>query len=48
MLLTDAGKVLLVYAPGAMTELDHARAELAGESDGIGGLVTVGLLPSTC
>ncbi|MEO6742894.1 MAG: LysR substrate-binding domain-containing protein [Caldimonas sp.] len=48
MLLTDAGKALLVYAPRAMLELDRARAEIGRASDGIGGLVTVGLLPSTC
>ena len=48
MLLTDAGKALLVYARRAMLELDRARAEIGGASDGIGGLVTVGLLPSTC
>lgn len=48
MLLTDAGKALLVYARRAMLELDRARAEIGGTSDGVGGLVTVGLLPSTC
>ena len=48
MLLTDAGKALLVYARRAMLELDRARAEIGGASDGINGLVTVGLLPSTC
>ncbi|NPC55596.1 LysR substrate-binding domain-containing protein [Caenimonas soli] len=31
-----------------MLELDRARAEIGGAVDGIGGLVTVGLLPSTC
>ena len=48
MVLTDAGKALLVYARRAMLELDRARAEIGGAVDGIGGLVTVGLLPSTC
>ena len=48
MLLTDAGKALLVYARRAMLELDRARAEIGGASDGVAGLVTVGLLPSTC
>ena len=48
MVLTDAGKALLVYARRAMLELDRARAEIGGSVDGIGGLVTVGLLPSTC
>ncbi|KQW01365.1 LysR family transcriptional regulator [Rhizobacter sp. Root1221] len=47
MVLTDAGKALLVYARRAMLELDRARAEIGGAVDGIGGLVTVGLLPST-
>src|SRR5262249_59039982 len=44
----EAGKALLVYARRAMLELDRARAEIGGSSDGIAGLVTVGLLPSTC
>jgi LysR family nitrogen assimilation transcriptional regulator len=48
MVLTDSGKALLVYARRAMLELDRARAEIGGAVDGIGGLVTVGLLPSTC
>jgi LysR family transcriptional regulator, nitrogen assimilation regulatory protein len=48
MVLTEAGKALLVYARRAMLELDRARAEISGSVDGIGGLVTVGLLPSTC
>jgi len=48
MVLTEAGKALLGYARRAMLELDRARAEIAGSDDGIAGLVTVGLLPSTC
>jgi DNA-binding transcriptional LysR family regulator len=48
MLLTDAGKALLVYARRALLELDRARAEISGRAQGIGGLVAVGLLPSTC
>lgn len=48
MVLTDAGKALLVYARRAMLELDRARAEIGGAANGISGLVTVGLLPSTC
>jgi len=48
MVLTDAGKALLVYARRAMLELDRARAEISGAADGVSGLVTVGLLPSTC
>ena len=47
MVLTDAGRSLVVYARRAMLELDRARAEIAGASKGIGGLVTLGLLPST-
>jgi DNA-binding transcriptional LysR family regulator len=48
MVLTEAGKALLVYARRAMLELDRARAEIGSSADGIAGLVTVGLLPSTC
>ncbi len=48
MVLTDAGKALLVYARRVMLELDRARAEVGGAADKISGLVTIGLLPSTC
>jgi len=48
MALTEAGKALAGYARRAMLELDRARAEIAGAENGIGGLVTIGLLPSTC
>jgi LysR family transcriptional regulator, nitrogen assimilation regulatory protein len=48
MVLTAAGKALLVYARRAMLELDRARAEIGASGDGVAGLVTVGLLPSTC
>jgi len=48
MVLTDPGKALLVYTRRAMLELDRARAEIAGSAESITGLVTVGLLPSTC
>ena len=49
MVLTDAGRSLLGYARRAMLELDRARAEITGAAGGhgIGGLVTLGLLPST-
>jgi DNA-binding transcriptional LysR family regulator len=47
MVLTAAGCTLLGYARRAMLELDRARAEIAGATDGIGGLATLGLLPST-
>jgi LysR family transcriptional regulator, nitrogen assimilation regulatory protein len=47
MVLTDAGRTLADYARRAMLELDRARAEIAGATGGVGGLVTLGLLPST-
>lgn len=47
MVLTEAGKALATYARRAMLELERARAEIAGTATGIGGLVTLGLLPST-
>jgi len=47
MVLTEAGQTLAGYARRAMLELDRARAEIAGATSGIGGLVTLGLLPST-
>ncbi len=47
MQLTPAGQSLLGYARRAMLELDRARAEIAGAAAGIGGLVTLGLLPSS-
>jgi len=48
MVLTDAGRALVDYVRRAMLELERARAEVTGSVDGIGGLVTLGLLPSTC
>jgi DNA-binding transcriptional LysR family regulator len=48
MVLTEAGKSLLIYARRAMLELDRAKAEIAGSANGIAGLVSIGLLPSTC
>jgi LysR family transcriptional regulator, nitrogen assimilation regulatory protein len=47
MVLTEAGKALSVYARRAMLELDRARMEISGSGQGVAGLVTVGLLPST-
>lgn len=47
MVLTAAGHSLVTYARRAMLELERARAEIAGSSNGIGGLVTLGLLPSS-
>src|SRR4030095_15950037 len=48
MVLSEAGRALIGYARRAMLELDRARAEIGGAANGISGLVTVGLLPSTC
>jgi LysR family nitrogen assimilation transcriptional regulator len=48
MVLTGAGRALQGYARRAMLELDRARAEIAGSDEGVGGLATLGLLPSTC
>jgi DNA-binding transcriptional LysR family regulator len=48
MVLTEAGRSLVGYARRVMLEIDRARAEVGGASDGVSGLVTVGLLPSTC
>lgn len=45
--LTDAGKTLEDYARRALNELDRARAEIRPLSGAVGGIVTVGLLPST-
>lgn len=47
MVLTEAGQTLAAYARRAMLELDRARAEMNSGESGIGGLVTLGLLPST-
>lgn len=47
MVLTDAGHALVGYARRAMLELDRARVEIAGGAEGVAGLVTLGLLPST-
>lgn len=47
MVMTEAGQTLLGYARRAMLELDRARAEIGSAGNGIGGLLTLGLLPST-
>ena len=48
MVLNEHGKTLLGYARRSMLELDRARAEISGTTAReVGGLVTVGLLPST-
>lgn len=49
MVLTPAGQSLVGYARRAMLELERARAEIGGSDsgNGVSGLVTLGLLPST-
>ena len=48
MMLNEHGKTLETYARRAMLELDRARAEISGATaQEVGGLVSVGLLPST-
>jgi len=44
---TQAGKVLETYARRVLNEIERARAELRPSQGDIGGIVTVGLLPST-
>ncbi len=46
--LTNEGRALIGYARRALLELERARAELTAASTEVGGLVTIGLLPSTC
>lgn len=47
MLLTEAGRILVEYARRVMLEIEKARVEIKAASHGIGGVVTIGLLPST-
>lgn len=47
MVLTEAGEILVGYARRALLELDRARVEVAGVGQGVTGLVTLGLLPSS-
>lgn len=47
MELTEAGKVLEGYARRVLSEIERARAEIRPSQGEIGGIVTVGLLPST-
>ncbi|MCD0502929.1 LysR family transcriptional regulator [Bordetella petrii] len=47
MVLTEAGQVLVDYARRALLELDRARVEIGGMGQGVTGLVTLGLLPSS-
>jgi LysR family transcriptional regulator, nitrogen assimilation regulatory protein len=46
MVLTKNGQMLVDYARRSMLELERARAAIHGSQNGIGGLVTLGLLPS--
>ena len=48
MQLTETGKTLLEYARRVLNEIDRARAEIRPAHGTVGGIVTVGLLPSTC
>jgi LysR family nitrogen assimilation transcriptional regulator len=48
MALTDTGKTLVEYANRVLNEVDRARAEIRPFQGTVGGIVTVGLLPSTC
>lgn len=48
MELTDAGKSLVEYARRILNEVDRAKAEIRPTSGAISGIVTIGLLPSTC
>jgi len=48
MALTDAGRTLADYARRALDQLDRARAEIRPSQGEVGGIVTVGLLPSVC
>lgn len=47
MELTEAGRTLVEYARRVLHELDRARAEIRPSKGSVGGIVTVGLLPST-
>lgn len=46
--LTEDGKTLLEYARRVLKEVEQARAEIRPSKGEVGGIVTVGLLPSTC
>ena len=48
MELTEAGRTLVDYARRALDQLDRARAELKPDAGQLGGIVSVGLLPSVC
>src|SRR2546426_10375605 len=44
----DDGKKLIEYARRVLNEIERARAELMPSKGSIGGIATIGLLPSTC
>src|SRR5690606_36151791 len=48
MRLTEAGQTLVEYARRVLNEIDRARAEIQPSRGTVGGIVTIGLLPSTC
>ncbi len=48
MQLTQSGKTLVEYARRVLHEIERARAEIHPSEGSVGGIVTVGLLPSTC
>ncbi len=48
MELTGDGRTLVEYARRALDQLDRARAELKPDDGLLGGIVSVGLLPSVC
>lgn len=47
MELTESGEIFVEYARRALAELDRARSEVQPAA-GVAGVVTIGLLPSTC
>lgn len=47
MTLTSAGCELVEYARRALLELEKGKAAIQGNNQGIAGIVTIGLLPST-
>lgn len=47
MQLTEAGRIFEGYARRVLNEIERAMAEVRPSQDGVSGIVTVGLLPST-
>jgi DNA-binding transcriptional LysR family regulator len=48
MELTESGKTMVEYARRILNEVARAKAEIRPTEGTLGGIVTVGLLPSTC